>query len=70
HLGFSLDHESKPGYVWANRHKILTRYQCQRHKLIEKFPQYKDLSETEIMTCLGWYKISDCGNKVWVYTKL
>lgn len=66
-LGFKLDHISKPNYVWCKREKFLTRYECQKHKLIQKFPEYKDLSETEIMTKLGWFKVYDCGNKVWIY---
>ena len=32
-LGFKLDHISKLNYLWIKDNKILTRYQCQKHKL-------------------------------------
>lgn len=66
-LGFKLDHISKPNYRWNKRHITLTRYECQTKKLYKQFPQYKDLSETEIMGILGYSKIEDSGNKVWYY---
>jgi hypothetical protein len=38
--------------------------QYQKHKLLEK--GYTGKSETDIMHSLGYYRIFDCGNKVWV----
>ena len=49
-LGFKLDHISKPNYLWINDNKILTRYQCQKHKLktlLKKFDSA--LTESENM---------------------
>ena len=66
-LGFKLQSISKPNYVWYANGETLTRYKCQKYKLIEKYPQYKDLSETQIMESLGYIKVHGCGNKVWVY---
>ena len=66
-LGFKLDHISSPNYVWIKNHKVLTRYQCQRYKLINQFPELDGLTETEIMTYLGYEKLEDSGNKVWYY---
>ena len=66
-LGFKLQSISKPNYVWYANGETLTRYKCQKYKLVEKYPQYKDLSETQIMESLGYIKVHDCGNKVWVY---
>ena len=63
-LGFELDSISEPNYVWCNGHETLSRYQCQKHKLLEQ--GYKGNSETEIMHNRGYYRIYDCGNKVWV----
>lgn len=64
-LGFKFSHISKPNYVWYNNGEILSRYQCQKHKLKEFF----DLgnTETEIMTNRGYSRIYDCGNKVFIY---
>lgn len=53
-----------PGYVWCKQHQTLSRYQCQKHKLIEKHPELKDKTEIEIMHSLGYYRIYDCGQKV------
>lgn len=56
-LGFHLLYRTKPNYVWCKNRKILTRYQCQMK------------NEVQVMTERGYYKIYNCGNKVWVYTK-
>ena len=65
-LGFELQGVSKPNYVWCNnKGEIFTRYECQKHKLIKRFPEYVDLTETEIMTSLGYWKIEDSGNQIW-----
>ena len=66
-LGFKLKEIAKPNYVWSNGHKILSRYQCQKHKLLEQ--GFKGNTESEIMHDKGYYKIYDCGNKVWVWLK-
>lgn len=66
-LGFKLHRIAKPNYVWYNGYQYLTRYQCQKHKLLKRFPEFKNMSETEIMETLGYYKVEDAGNKVWAY---
>ena len=68
-LNFKYSHTSKPGYFYAKHRSILSRYQCQKHKLKDLFPDiYKDeLSETEIMKLSGYAKVYDCGNDVWIY---
>lgn len=66
-LGFKLHRIAKPNYVWYNGYQYLTRYQCQKHKLLKRFPEFKNMSETEIMETLGYYKVEDAGNKVWTY---
>ena len=64
-LGFTLHEITPPNYVWCNGHEILSRYQCQKHKLLEQ--GYKGDSEADIMHNRGYYRIYDCGNKVWIY---
>lgn len=68
-LGFNFSHTSDPGYFYARNEKILSRYQCQKHKLKDLFPtHYKDeLTEYEIMTKSDYYRVFDCGNDVWYY---
>ena len=57
-LGFKLDHISKPNYVWWKSDvDYKTRYQT----------QLKD--EVKTMHQNGYYRIYDCGNKVWIYKK-
>lgn len=55
-LGFGLDHISKPNYVWCNGSgNVLSRYQCQIK------------NEVDTMIKRGYWRVFDCGNKVWIY---
>ena len=67
-LGFTLQNISEPNYVWCKDVDILTRYQCQKHKLLEQ--GYIGNSEVDIMHDRGYYRIYDCGNKVWVWNNI
>ena len=62
-LGFELKTISSPNYIWFKNSIIKSRYQCQKHKLLEQ--GYTGNSESDIMHNLGYYRIFDCGNKVW-----
>jgi hypothetical protein len=64
-LGMTLQGISSPNYVWTDGHNTLSRYKCQKHKLLEQ--GYTGSSEVDIMTKRGYYKIYDCGNKVWIF---
>lgn len=66
-LGFKLNGVSNPDYIWLKSGKIVPRYQAQKHRLLEQGCQGG--SEADIMHGLGFYRIYDCGNKVWVYEK-
>ena len=62
-LGFIFDHFSSPNYFYCNNNlNILSRIECQKHKLNkilgDKFN--KDLSERENMYLNGYNKIYDC----------
>ena len=59
-LGFEFKRDTVPNYVWIpERNSViyLTRYQT----------QMKD--EVKIMHEKGYYRVYDCGNKVWVYNR-
>lgn len=64
-LGFKQIHLAKPNYVWINGLEVLSRYQCQKHRLED----FKDLgsTEVEIMHNRGFLRMYDCGNVVWSY---
>lgn len=64
-LGMTLQGISNPNYVWCKNGETLSRYQCQKHKLLEQ--GFEGNSETEIMHNRGYYRIYDCGNKVWIW---
>jgi hypothetical protein len=65
-IGFTLVKISEPSYVWIKGNEILSRYQCQKHKLKEilKDNYNEGLSENENMLLNGFYKLYDCGNFV------
>ena len=67
-LGFKLHNISKPNYVWCKDLDVLSRYQCQKHKLLEQ--GYIGDSEVDIMHNRGYHRIYDCGNKVWVWNNI
>ena len=64
-LGFKLEKISNPDYVWCDGEDVLSRYQCQKHKLNKLGFEG---SEREIMDNLGFFRIFGCGNKVWFWT--
>ena len=66
-LGFSLVGVSKPNYVWMKKGEMLTRYQCQKHRLSSVLGDGFDESESESqnMARNGWNRICDCGNLVY-----
>ena len=55
---------TEPNYIWVNAYtgEIKTRYQTQKHKLIEQQLGTTNMTETEIMESLNYYKIYDSGN--------
>ena len=46
---------------------VLSKYQIQKHKLIELNLGTEDQTETEIMESNDYYKVYDCGNLVLEY---
>jgi hypothetical protein len=66
-LGFTHESDSPPGYYYAKRNSIISRYKAQKHKL-EKLLKVYDatLTEYENMQLNGYHRVWDCGNQVWV----
>ena len=72
-IGFDFVNYSDPNYYWVRGDEIYTRYQCQKHKLQKLLNENfnNNLSENEIMSLNGFYKIYDCGNLIYkkIYLK-
>lgn len=71
-LDFKLDKITEPGYVWStSTGEVLSRYQAQKSRLIaDKEYQYgSGITEDEIMGSMGFYKIYDCGNYRFVWSR-
>lgn len=65
-LGFNLNHISKPNYFYVNNGKRENRFNYRKDKLIEQGFD-KNKTEHEIMLERGYYRIYDCGCKVYKY---
>lgn len=61
-LGFKTLGITKPGYVWASKNEVISRYMSQKHYLVTKGLGDLEQTEDEIMSSLGYLKIYDCGN--------
>lgn len=68
-LGFKLKNYSDPGYVWveSSTNTVMQRYQTQKHKLLELGLGTSEQTEDDIMKRLGFLKIYNCGNAIYVY---
>lgn len=66
-LGFSCVGTTKPNYVWVNHNTVLSRYQCQKHLLIEQGFGGLGNTENSIMQNRGFVKVFDCGMRVHIW---
>ena len=66
-LGFSFKENTRPNYFYTKGYERLSRYKCQKHKLksLLKDKFNPELSEKENMVNNKYYRIWDCGNKVY-----
>ena len=62
---------TEPNYVWVDSHltNVLTRYQTQKHKLVEQGFGTIEQTEDEIMTMQGYMKVYNSGNLKLHYIK-
>lgn len=65
-LGFEYTHKSKPSYVWIKSGSMKSRYQTRVKELHNKGFEG---TETSIMHSLGYSRLYNCGNKVWIWNK-
>lgn len=65
-LGESID------YQWVKGTNVLSRYECMKNKLLEKYDKYRNINitgsiEDYVMHDLGYNKLYRCGNSIWEY---
>jgi len=67
-LGFNLLKYSNPNYIWINKNNnsMLSRYQTQKSELVKNNLGSIEQTEDDIMHKLGYYKIYNSGNAVYV----
>jgi len=67
-LGFSSNDWTEPNYVWCNSYNdVLPRYQTQKGKLVANGLGTNDQTEDEILKALGYYKVYDSGNIIYIW---
>lgn len=68
-LGMSFSSLTAPNYVYVNLSTLetLSRYSCQKQKLLDKGYGTADMTEYEIMEQLGYVRIYNSGNACYEY---
>jgi len=62
-LGFTRVRWSKPNYWYVNAYEVLSRYQCQKHKLEDFLEDFDpNLSEYANMQANRYLRVYDCGS--------
>jgi len=64
-IGFTLDHDSQPNYFYIIGDKRCNRFQFRKNILVEKYNCPKDMTEKDFCMSQHWYRIYDCGSKVY-----
>jgi hypothetical protein len=70
-MGFSELNPAKPGYWYVNNNKVQRehRYRYRKSVIKHQHPDGERMTEREIMIDLGYYRIWDCGNLRYLWTK-
>lgn len=70
-IGFEFDGMSDPGYFYVVGNRRENRMKYQKHKLLAESVDTTEigLTEHEIMTKRGFFRIYDCGNYRFVWTR-
>jgi hypothetical protein len=69
--GFKRLKNTNPNYFYLVNGMLFSRVKFQKHKLKTLFPDNysNEKTEEQIMNNVGYHRIYDCGNAVYVYTK-
>ena len=72
-LGFKLDSILKPDYYYVtSKSKRVHKFNMRKNLLIKRYPEYNltnNMTESEMTSKLGFYKIWDCGKLKYVWRK-
>ena len=64
-LGFVFSHNSLPNYFYIIGNKRVNRFAMRKNVLVEKYGCPKDVTERDFCIQQKWYRIYDCGSKVY-----
>jgi len=64
-LGFTFVHDSQPNYFYIIGDKRYNRFAFRKNILVEKYNCPKDVTERDFCISQKWYRIYDCGTKVY-----
>jgi hypothetical protein len=68
--GFTHAGDTKPGYVWVQGRRVLSRHETMKHKLPGLLKDFDPaLSERENMEHAGWCQVFDAGHQRWEWHK-
>ena len=68
-LGFSFDHYSRPNYYYIIGNLRKNRFNYRKSILVKKYGCPIDTSEHDFCRQQKWYRIYDCGTKVYKWNK-
>ena len=67
-LGMQFIHDTKPNYFYLIQGNRKNRFGFRKNILVEKYGCPKDMSEHEFCLSQHWYRIYDCGSKLYEWT--
>ena len=65
-IGFNLSHESEPNYFYVIGNKRHNRFAFRKSILVKKYNCPQDMTERDFCIQKRWYRIYDCGTKVYI----
>jgi hypothetical protein len=68
-IGFKLIKETEPNYFYIVNGVRKNRFSFRKDELIKKYGCSNDDTEHNFCKSNGWYRIYDCGCKVFCYNK-
>lgn len=68
-LNFKFEHNSKPNYFYVIGNERKNRFNYRKKILVEKYGCPVEMSEREFCKQQKWYRIYDCGTKVFKWFK-
>ena len=64
-IGFKFIHNTKPNYFYVIKDKRINRFAFRKNILVEKYGCSKNMTEKEFCYQNKWYRIYDCGSKLY-----